>query len=94
MKSVKITNNIYAHIFLHKISKSMEEIILESEEFAIPDYDKIAEEYIDALDENYCVAFLESLHKVSARKIIEHWKEFSPDQLKNKHYKQYLKFKE
>lgn len=93
MKSVKISNNMYVHVFLHKINKTLEEAVLESEEYNMLDYDKIAEEYIEALDENYCVAFLEALHKASARKIVEHWEEFAPNQLKEKYYKPYLKFK-
>jgi hypothetical protein len=93
MKSIKISNNIYVHVFLHKINKTLEEAVLESEEYNILNYDKIAMEYIDALDENYCVALLEALHKISACKIVEHWEEVSPKQLDKKRYKKYLKFK-
>jgi hypothetical protein len=71
----------------------MEEFILSSEECNLPDYEKEAEEYIDALEEHWCVAFLEALHKVSARKIVEHWEECAPQQLETDYYKQYLKFK-
>lgn len=92
MKSIKLSNNIYLHVFLHKINKSLEEAVLESEEFNAPDYDKLAEEFIDTLEEHWCVAFLESLHKVSARKIVEHWREFAPKQLEEKRNKKYLKY--
>lgn len=84
MKSIKLSNNLYLHVFLHKINKSLEEAVLESEEFNTLDYDKLAEEFIDTLEENYCVSFLESLHKVSAQKIIEHWRKFAPNQLEKK----------
>ena len=92
MKSIKLSNNTYLHVFLHKINRSFEEAILESEEFNVPDYDKLAEEFIDTLEDNYCVAFLESLHKVSAQKIVEHWREFAPKQLEEKRNKKYLKY--
>lgn len=92
MKSIKLSNNIYLHVFLHKINRSFEEAILESEEFNIPDYDKLAEEFIDTLEEHWCVAFLESLHRVSARKIVEHWREFAPKQLEEKSNKKYLMY--
>jgi len=93
MKSIRLSNNVYIHVFLHKINRSMEESILSSEECDFPDYEKEAEEYIDALEEHWCIAFLEAIHKVSARKIVEHWEEFAPQKLKEKEYKQYLKFK-
>ena len=92
MKSIKLSNNIYLHVFLHKINRSFEEAVLESEEFNIPNYDKLAEEFIDTLEDNYCVAFLESLHKVSAQKIVEHWREFAPKQLEEKRNKKYLRY--
>lgn len=92
MKSIKLSNSIYLHVFLHKINKSLGEVILESEEFNIPNYDKLAEEFIDTLEDHWCVAFLESLHKVSARKIVEHWREFAPKKLEEKHNKKYLKY--
>lgn len=93
MKSVKLSNNVYVHVFLHKINRTMEEFVLSSEECSLPDYEKEAREYIDALEEHHCVAFLEALHKVSAQMIIEHWEEFAPQRLEEKENKQYLKFK-
>lgn len=71
MKSIKLSNNIYLHVFLHKINKSLEEAVLESEEFNTPDYDKLAEEFIDTLEEHWCVAFLESLLKLKKRKLTD-----------------------
>ena len=68
----------------------MEEAVLSSEECDFPDYEKEAIEYIDALEDHHCVAFLEALHKVSAQMIVEHWKEFAPQQLETEHYKKYL----
>jgi hypothetical protein len=93
MKSIKIANNMYVHIFLHKINKTFEEAVLESEDYNIIDYDKAAEEYINALEDNDCIAFLEALHEAAARKIVDHWEEISPKQLKKEQYKKYLKFK-
>jgi hypothetical protein len=93
MKSIKIANNTYVHIFLHKINVSLEEAVISSETGGIPDYEKMAEDYIDALEDHDCIAFLEELHKASARRIVEHWEEFAPKQLETKYFKQYLKFK-
>lgn len=93
MKSIKLSNNVYVHVFIHEIKRSMEEFVLSSEDCSFPDFEREAEEYIDALEEHWCVAFLEALHKVSARKIVEHWEQYAPQQLETEHFKPYLKFK-
>lgn len=93
MKSIRLGNNTYVHIFLHEISVSLEEAVISSETEGMPDYNKMANDYIDALEDHHCVTFLEELHKVCARRIVEHWEEFAPKQLEEEHYKQYLKFK-
>ena len=93
MKSIKISNNTYVHVFLHKINVSLEEAVISSETEGIPDFEKIAEDYIDALEDHDCVAFLEELHKASARRIVQHWEEFAPHQLETDYYRDYLKFK-
>ena len=93
MKSIKISNNTYVHVFLHHINVSLEEAIISSETEGLPDFEKIAEDYIDALEDHDCVAFLEELHKASARRIVEHWEESAPHQLETDYYKPYLKFK-
>lgn len=93
MKSIKIANNTYVHVYLHKIDVSLEEAVISSETEGLPDFEKMAEDYIDALEEHWCVAFLEELHKASARRIVKHWEEFAPQQLETDYYKQYLKFK-
>lgn len=94
MKSIKLSNNTYVHVFLHHINVSLEEAVISSETEGIPDFNKMANDYIDALDDHWCVAFLEELHKAAAQRIVKHWEEFAPDQLKEKHYQQYLKFVE
>lgn len=94
MKSIKISNNTYVHIFLHKINVSLEEAVIHSETEGIPDFKQMANDYIDALEENDCVAFLEELHKVCAQRIVQHWEECAPNQLEEEHFKQYLKFKD
>ena len=93
MKSIKLGNDTYVHIFIHEISVSLEEAVISSETWDIPNYEEQAEQYIDALEDHYCIAFLEELHKVCARRIVEHWEEVAPQQLEEEHYKQYLKFK-
>lgn len=94
MKSIRLSNDVYVHVFLHELRISFAENVISSETCGPPNFKKEANKYIDALGDHYCVAFLEELHKVCAQRIVKHWEEISPDQLKNKHYKQYLKFKE
>jgi hypothetical protein len=93
MKSIKLGSRIYVHIFLHQIQESLEEAIIWSKTGSYINYEEQANQYIDALEGHVCVAFLEELHKVCAQRIIQHWEEFAPSQLKEKHNKQYLKFK-
>jgi hypothetical protein len=93
MKSIKISNNTYVHVFLHHINVSLEEAVISSDTWELPDFEKMAEDYIDALEDNDCVAFLEELHKASARRIVQHWEECAPHQLETDYYKPYLKFK-
>ncbi len=93
MKSIKISNNTYVHVFLHHINVSLEEAVISSDTWELPDFEKMAEDYIDALEGNDCVAFLEELHKASARRIVQHWEECAPHQLETDYYKPYLKFK-
>lgn len=91
MKSIRLSNDVYVHVFLHELRISFAENIISSETCEPPDFKKEANKYIDALGEHYCVAFLEELHKVCAERIIKHWKEVSPDKLKDKKNKIYLK---
>lgn len=93
MKSIKLGSNTYVHVFLHDIRVSLEEAVIASETCSLPDYEEEANKYIDALDDHWCVAFLEELHKVCAQRIVQHWEECAPNQLEKEHYKQYLKFK-
>jgi len=94
MKLIKLDNSTYVHVYIHRISVTMEEAVISSETGSFPDYKQLANDYIDALDEHWCVAFLEELHKVCAQRIVQHWEEFAPEQLENEYYKQYLKFKD
>ena len=93
MKSIKLGNSTYVHVFLHQINVTLEEAVISSETWDILNYEEQANQYIDALEDNDCVAFLEELHKVCAQRIVEYWEEFAPQRLEEKHYKQYLKFK-
>lgn len=94
MKSIRLDNSTYVHVYIHRIPVTMEEAVISSETGSFPDYKQLANDYIDALDEHWCVAFLEELHKVCAQRIVQHWEEFAPEWLENEHYKQYLKFKD
>ena len=93
MKSIRLGNSTYVHVFLHNISVSLEEAVIASETWSLPDYEEEANKYIDALEEHDCVAFLEELHKVCAQRIVRHWEQFAPQRLEEEEYKQYLKFK-
>jgi hypothetical protein len=93
MKSIRLSNNTYVHVFLHDIRVSLEEAVISSETWGVIDYEEEANKYIDALEEHDCIAFLEELHKVCAQRIVKHWEECAPQQLENEDFKQYLKFK-
>ena len=94
MKSIRLDNSTYVHVYIHRIPITMEEAVISSETGSFPDYKQLANDYIDALDEHWCVAFLEELHRVCAQRIVQHWEEFAPEKLEEEYYKQYLKFKE
>lgn len=94
MKSIRLGNSTYVHVFLHKINVSLEEAVISSETWELPDFKKMANDYIDALEDHDCVAFLEELHKVCAQRIVQHWEEFAPEKLEEEDFKQYLKFKD
>ena len=93
MKSIRLGSSTYVHVFLHQIPVSFEEAVIASETCSLPDFEGEANKYIDALEDHDSVAFLEELHKVCAQRIVQHWEEFSPEQLEQEYYKQYLKFK-
>lgn len=94
MKSIRLDPRTYVHVFVHELKPSLEEQILYYEsEPGPPSYTQLAEELLDALGGHECVALLEALHEVSARRIVEHWEEFAPQQLEKKEYKGYLKYK-
>jgi hypothetical protein len=59
MKSIRLGNNTYVHVFLHEIRVSLEEAVVSSETWGLPDYEEQANSYIDALEGHECVAFLE-----------------------------------
>jgi hypothetical protein len=94
MKSIRLSNNTYVHVFLHHINVSLEEAVISSETWEFPDFKKMANDYIDALEDHDCVAFLEHLHIAAAQRIVRHWEEFAPNQLDEERNKQYLKFME
>ena len=94
MKSIRLDHSTYVHVFIHELKPSLEEQILYYEsEPGPPSYTQLAEELLDALDDHECVALLEALHEVSARRIVEHQEEFAPQQLEKEEYKGYLKYK-
>lgn len=94
MKSIRLDPRTYVHVFVHELKPSLEEQILYYEsEPGPPSYTQLAEELLDALGGHECVALLEALHEVSARRIVEHWEEFAPQQLEKEEYKGYLKYK-
>lgn len=55
-------------------------------------FDQAAEDLIDSFNGHDCVAFLEALHKVAAKRIVEHWRDYSPERLEEEQYKKYLDY--
>ena len=58
------------------------------------DFRKAAEDLMESFNGHDCVHFLEEVHRAAARRIVEHWQRYSPEQLKKEEYKQYLKYAE
>jgi len=56
------------------------------------DFDQAAEDLIDSFNGHDCVAFLEALHKVAAKRIVEHWRDYAPERLEEEKYKKYLSY--
>lgn len=92
MKSIKLDNQTYVHVFVHEVPLSLEEAILISEELPENKYEQQAKDLIDALEGHECVAFLEALHKVSAQRIVKHWRKYAPERLEEAQYKKYLSY--
>jgi hypothetical protein len=55
-------------------------------------FNQAAEDLIDSFNEHDCIAFLEALHKVTAKRIVEHWRDCSPERLEEEQYKKYLDY--
>ena len=92
MKPIIIGLQTQVNVEVSKIPLSLEEILEISGYQPIPNYEQQANDFIDALDGNYSVAFLEALHVASAKRIVEHWREYSPKRLEEERYKKYLSY--
>ncbi|MFW6121179.1 MAG: hypothetical protein ACOC80_09820 [Petrotogales bacterium] len=46
--------------------------------FLVIDYIKVARDFLDGFDDEWCVVFFDALKEECERKILEHWKEFAP----------------
>lgn len=60
-------------------------------------YEKGAKEFIEVMDNHYCMASLQSLTDELVRHIVEHWEKYSPTKLdipKYKRFKEYLRILE
>ena len=55
-------------------------------------FDQAAEDLIDSFNGHDCVAFLEALHKVAAKRIVADWRKYSPERLEEEQYKKYLDY--
>lgn len=55
-------------------------------------FDQAAEDLIDSFNGHDCVAFLESLHNAAAKRIVKHWRDYSPGRLEEEQYKKYLSY--
>ena len=55
-------------------------------------FDQAAEDLIDSFNGHDCVAFLEALHKVAVKRIVEDWRKYSPERLEEEQYKKYLDY--
>lgn len=92
MKSIRIGLQTQIDVEVSKVPLSLEQIVEMANNPPIPNYEQQANDFIDALGGHYSIAFLEALHIVAAKRIVEHWREYSPKQLEEERYKKYLKY--
>lgn len=92
MKSIRIGLQTQVNIEVIQVPLSLEEIVEMADNPPIPNYKQQANDFIDGLEGHYSIAFLEALHIVAAKRIVEHWREFSPKRLEEERYKKYLKY--
>jgi hypothetical protein len=87
MKSIKISNSVYMHTYLHEIQITLEEACSRSDDSSkdwFEDYSESAKLLIDGMEDHWCVALLEAIKKECETRIYEHWEEFAPENNKLK----------
>jgi hypothetical protein len=88
MKSIRISNDVYLHIYTHNLKLDLLEVCDISDDIPIS-YNKIAKDFLDSFDDESCVQLWDDLAIECMKRIVEHWSKYAPIQLENKHYKKY-----
>jgi hypothetical protein len=81
MKSIRIANQTYMHVYLHDIKFTLEEAISQMEDssnFTL-DFTESAKALIDSMEDHWCVSLLEALKKECETRIYQHWEEYAPE---------------
>jgi hypothetical protein len=80
MKSIKISNQTYMHVYLHEVNFSLEEAFSQADDTSVLPlyYEESAKLLIDSMEDHWCIALLEAIKKECENRIYEHWEEFSP----------------
>ena len=93
--TIKIHPNTKLDIITHDDHPSFDDIVSgeydKSQTNMFFDFEKAADELLESFEDRSCVTFLEALHNATARKIVEHWRRWSPERLEEERYKKYLK---
>ncbi len=75
-KPIRLSPNAVAIIHMFYKESNFEDIwMFENEQYEIDNYDNYQEsanEFIDQLEDHYCIAFLEALHKRIGKELEEH----------------------
>jgi hypothetical protein len=104
MKSIKVSNSHYLHVYLieHKHEDFLDSVReIESKEmdvaFDANDYNtfkKSAKDFMEVMGEEHCVALLDAFIEEMMREVVDSWKENYSPRLKEPKYKAYLEFLE
>lgn len=91
MQRIALSGGAYMHTYLHKVQRTLEEVIDSSETGGIVDFKASAKQIIDSMEDEHCVWLLEELHDACIDAIKESWAG-APSRMEEDRYKNMKKF--
>lgn len=82
MKSIRIGNCTYIHVYLHDVDMTLEEACSQSDDSSkspFIDFSESAKSLIDGMEDNWCVALLEAIKEECENRIHKHWERSAPE---------------